>query len=303
MTIVFAFPDAAGWHGAIQSATFGTRGQMSLHRYPDRESGVRLDTAVRGEEVVLVSALHHPNAKLLPVLFAADAAKDLGATRVGLVVPYLPYLRQDRRFADGEAITSRTFARVLSSTFDWLVTVDPHLHRYPTLESVYTIPCESVRAAPLIGAWIAEHVDAPLVVGPDSESEQWASEVAQHAAAPFVVLEKTRRGDRDVQVSVPDVARWPDRTPVVIDDIVSTARTMIAAVTQLRQRVRRAPICVGVHAIFADDAFEELLAAGADRVVTCNTIAHPCNAIDVGPALGQGVRRAMSPAGATAVRA
>lgn len=299
MTVVFAFPDAAVWQGAIERATLGTRGRMSLHRYPDRESGVSLDTSVEGEDVVLLSALHHPNAKLLPLLFAADAAKDLGATRVGLVAPYLPYLRQDQRFAAGEAITSRTFARVLSSTFDWLVTVDPHLHRYPTLSSVYTIPCEVVHAASHIGTWIRENIDAPLVVGPDSESEQWANEIARHAAAPYVVLEKTRRGDRDVDVSVPDVTPWRDRTPVVIDDIVSTARTMIAAVKQLRSVGTVAPLCIGVHAIFADDAFEGLLAAGADRIVTCNTIIHPSNAIDLGPALGHGVRIAMSRAPTT----
>ena len=38
-----------------------------------------------------------------------------------------------------EAITSRTYARVLSSTFDFLLTIDPHLHRWPSLEAIYTI--------------------------------------------------------------------------------------------------------------------------------------------------------------------
>lgn len=294
MSVVFAFSDATAWLDGLEAAISATRGKLALHRYPDREVGVRLDTPVAGEEVVLAAALHQPNAKLLPLLFAADAARDLGAKRVGLVAPYLPYLRQDRRFAPGEAITSQTFARVLSSTFDWLVTVDPHLHRYPTLDSIYSIPSAVARAAPLIGAWIAEQADRPLIVGPDSESEQWVSEVATFARAPFVVLEKTRRGDRDVAVSVPQVSRWHGRTPVLVDDIVSTARTMIETIGHLRRLAFRAPMCVGVHAIFADTAYDQLQAAGAARIVTCNTVAHLSNAIDVGPAIGSAVARLMS---------
>ena len=294
MSVVFAFPDATAWLDSFQTAISATRGKLALHHYPDREVGVRLDTPVAGEDVVLAGALHQPNAKLLPLLFAADAARDLGAKRVGLVAPYLPYLRQDQRFAPGEAITSRTFARVLSATFDWLVTVDPHLHRYPTLDSIYTIPSAAARAAPLIGTWIAEHVDAPLIVGPDSESEQWVNEVATVARAPFVVLEKTRRGDRDVEVSVPEVSRWQGRTPVLVDDIVSTARTMIETIGSLRRLAFRAPVCVGVHAIFADNAYEQLQAAGAARIVTCNTVGHPSNGIDVGAIIGRAALSAMS---------
>ena len=60
-----------------------------------------------------------------------------------------------------------------------------------------------------------------------------------------------------------------------------------------------APVCVGVHAIFADAAYEELLSAGASRVVTCNTIAHPTNAIDVTPLLAEALGR-LSPAVAAA---
>lgn len=141
-----------------------------------------------------------------------DAARDLGARSVGLVAPYLPYLRQDKRFAPGEAITSRTFAGVISRHFDWLVTVDPHLHRYPTLSAVYSIRTGVVHAAAAMGRWIHDNVDSPLVVGPDSESEQWASVVAAAAGAPLVMLEKRRSGNRYVEVRVPDIERWRDIT-------------------------------------------------------------------------------------------
>src|SRR3546814_4004529 len=82
-------------------------------------------------------------------------------------------MRQDRRFQLGEAVSSKSVARLVSATFDRLVTVDPHLHRYPALSTLYTIPDITLHAAPALADWIAAHVEAPLLIGPDEESEQW----------------------------------------------------------------------------------------------------------------------------------
>jgi ribose-phosphate pyrophosphokinase len=42
-------------------------------------------------------------------------------------------MHQDRPLCYGEAVTSRYFVDLVSRAFDWLVTLDPHLHRYRTL--------------------------------------------------------------------------------------------------------------------------------------------------------------------------
>jgi ribose-phosphate pyrophosphokinase len=231
--------------------------------------------------VVLLCTLDRPDDKFLPLLFAAAAARDLGAKRVGLVVPYLAYMRQDRRFNEGEAVTSSYFARILSAGIDWLVTVDPHLHRRTSLDEIYSVPARVVHAAPLISAWIRQNVERPLLIGPDSESAQWVAAVARDADAAHLVLNKVRHGDRDVEVSVPDVAKWRDHTPVLIDDIVSTGRTMIEAIGHLKREGTRPPVCVAVHGIFADDAYQNLITAGAARVVTTTSVPHVSNAIDI----------------------
>jgi ribose-phosphate pyrophosphokinase len=145
----------------------------------------------------------------------------------------------------------------------------------------------------LLSQWIGAEVTRPLLIGPDGESEQWVASVAQAANAPCVVLEKIRRGDRDVEVSVPEVERWRDNTPVLVDDIISTAHTMIETVNHLRNAGMKPSVCVAIHAVFADDAYRELRDAGAERIVTANTIAHPSNGIDVTPLLADGVRRLM----------
>ncbi|NQV22685.1 MAG: ribose-phosphate diphosphokinase, partial [Rhodospirillales bacterium] len=88
----------------------------------------------------------------------------------------------------------------------------------------------------------------------------------------------------------PEIERWRDHTPVLVDDIISTARTMIETVSHLKAVGMTAPVCIAVHGIFAGNALRDLVAAGASRVVTCNTIPHQTNAIDVTPLLAQGVR-------------
>lgn len=261
-----------------------------FRRFPDGESYARIDTPVGGRSVVLVCTLDRPDEKFLMLMFAAATARELGAAKVGLVAPYLCYLRQDRRFKPGEAITSAIFARLVSSAFDWLVTIDPHLHRLPTLSSAYTIPSQVLHAAPLIARWIAGNVPRPFLVGPDEESEQWVGKIATECAAPFVVLKKRRLGDRVVEVSVPAVDHWRAHTPVLVDDIISSAGTMIQAVSRIKPFAERI-VCIGVHGVFAAAAYENLMAARA-QVITTNTILHETNAIDVTSLLAEAIRSA-----------
>jgi ribose-phosphate pyrophosphokinase len=186
-------------------------------------------------------------------------------------------------------VTSRQVARLFSEAFDWLVTVDPHLHRYGSLSEIYTIPTRIVHAAPLISAWIGAHVENPLIIGPDSESEQWVSEVATDAGAPYTVLTKVRHGDRDVEITIKDIDRLTGRTPVLVDDIISSGRTMLESVRLVGAAGRGKPVCLAVHGIFADRA-DALLAQGGARVVTSNSIPHLTNEIDVGTILADAVR-------------
>jgi ribose-phosphate pyrophosphokinase len=287
---VFTLPDSESLAAGLAKQLNAETGRLILRRFPDDESYVRVESHVEGKTAIVVASLREPDDKFLPLVFLAAALKDLGAKKIILVAPYLAYMRQDRRFKKGEAVTSVCFARLVSEWFDALVTVDPHLHRLTSLDEIYTIPSVVPHAAPLISNWISENIENPLLVGPDSESEQWVKSVAEGAGgAPYVVLEKVRRGDRDVEISIPHVARWREKTPVLVDDIISTARTMVETVKHLKRAGMPAPVCIGVHAVFAGNAYDDLLAAGARSVHTCDTIPHQSNAISVLPLLTRGV--------------
>jgi len=288
--LIVALPGGAHLAASLAESLQCEWSELALHTFPDGETLVRIDAPVKGRCVVLAGSLHHPDEKTLPLLFAADTARELGASMVGLVAPYLAYLRQDRRFNAGEAVTSRSYARLLSTSFDFLVTADPHLHRWHSLDALYPIRTRAVASAPAIAGWLHEHVKAPLLIGPDEESAQWVADVAQRAQAPWTVMKKTRHGDRDVVVKLRAEGAWAGCTPVLIDDIASTGHTLLAAAEALKKAGMPPPVCIVVHALFESDALWRLLGSGVAGVVSCDTIAHASNGIALGALLAEAVK-------------
>ena len=140
-------------------------------------------------------------------------------------------------------------------------------------------------------------IDEPnfFLVGPDEESDQWVSSVAKAAEAPYVTLRKTRRGDNDVSVDFPEIAQFRGLAPVLIDDIISSGRTMEVAVSQLLAHGLSSPVIVGVHGIFAEDSHQRLLAAGAVQVISTNTVPHSTNAIDLSAMIATTVTKLIAP--------
>jgi len=267
------------------AAILGTEpGVLEMRRFPDGESYVRFRSEVAGRDVALICTLARPDDQVLRLIFAARTARQLGASRVTLVAPYLAYMRQDKAFSPGEAVTSTQFGALISREFDRLITIDPHLHRHKALGEVYDIPAVALHAAPLLGAWIRSNIRDPLIIGPDEESQQWAAAIA--TGAPAVVLRKDRQGDRRVAISFPDLDRWQGRQAVLVDDIASSGRTLIESCRGLRARGFAAPVCVVVHPLFADDAYSQLTSV-ASRIVSTDTVAHPSNAISVAPLLAE----------------
>ena len=282
---------------SLADAIEAESGQLNSRQFPDRETYLRVDSDCRGRDTLIFCNLFDPDPKIMPLLFLAETLRDLGANRIGLITPYLSYMRQDKRFQPGECVNVIPFAKLISSYVDYLITIDPHLHRIDSLDQVYSIPTQVVAAAPLIADWLKQLDQPCLLIGPDSESEQWVSDVARRCDSPFVVLEKTRHGDRDVvvgkEVSTAQLQPWQGYRPVLLDDIISSGKTMLSTLDRLDQLQQSGlklgrPLCIGVHPIFADDAYTALSARA--EVISCNCIPHPSNRIDVGAALAAPVR-------------
>ena len=134
----------------------------------------------------------NPERSLLMTIFAAETAKDLGAKKVILAAPYLAYMRQDKRFNPGEAISSRIMAKLLNNSVDKVITIDTHLHRYRSMKEVFTIAASNLTANSIIADFVKKKYNNSVILGPDWESYQWAEAIAKRIGVESTVLEKTR---------------------------------------------------------------------------------------------------------------
>jgi len=262
--------------------------KIRMHRFPDGES-MPLVASAPGKNAILVRALDGQGANLFDTLLAADALRRAGARRVTLVAPYLPYMRQDKVFRPGEPISQRVIGDLLGRSFDRVITVEPHLHRIARLGEVVACQADSITAAPAIAEWVKRNRRDSLVAGPDAESRPWIESIARQADTVSAVGVKHRDSDRRVRVRFAALARRS--RAIIVDDIASSGATLAAAARALRTRGIAAIDVIVVHAIFAPGAIARIRRAGVRRIISCDTIRHPTNAISIAPLLAAALER------------
>lgn len=263
---------------------------IERHRFPDDELRLRLPPLLP-PQVVVYRGLHRPNDKLVELLLAARTATTLGARRLGLVAPYLAYMRQDAAFHDGEAVSQRIVGDFLAGLFEAVITIDPHLHRIATLaEAVPVRHAVALCGAPLLADLAVARRARPVLVGPDAESRQWVEAAAASHGLEAVVCAKTRRGDREVDIALPPQAPVAGRAVVLVDDVASSGVTLARAAERLRAAGAASVDVAVTHALFADGALERIRAAGVGEVWSTDCIAHPSNAVSVAPMLAAALR-------------
>lgn len=254
---------------------------VSVHAFPDGESLVRVTPA--SGTALLVRSLDNPNTKLLEVVLAGAALHANGADRVVLVAPYLGYMRQDKAFNPGEAISQGVIGRIIDEFFDALVTVDPHLHRTPELQSVVPkIMAVTVSAADTIAAAIRPTVSRDtLLVGPDAESLPWVAQVAAPLGLEFIVGEKVRRADRKVTIAFPQAPCARGRPVMLVDDLISSGGTLIACADLLRRAGAISIAAVASHCLAGAADLAALRSAGIDPVLATDTVPGPSASISM----------------------
>lgn len=278
-----AFPDSLVFARKLGSALGWPLERIALHHFPDWESLVRV-RATPGAAAIVVRSLDDPNAKLVELLLAADALRRAGASSLTLVAPYLAYMRQDCVFTPGEPVSQRVVGALLGGAFDQVLTVEAHLHRVSALGEVFPCRAESLPAAPALADWLRKRVAGALLVGPDEESEPWVQSLAALAGLPFRIGTKRRRGDAEVELSLPPLPAGASRA-VLVDDIASTGATLAAGARALRDVGVASVDALVVHAVFAAGSLAALREAGIAHIVSTDTIPHPTNEVGVAPLL------------------
>ena len=259
---------------------------IAIHSFPDEESLICLPPELP-EHVIFYCSLDHPNEKLVELGFAAATARKLGAKQLTLIAPYLCYMRQDKAFQNGQAISQRIVGNWLSDWFDTIITVDAHLHRITALSDIIgSARTFNLSAAQLWVDLLRQRSDQPILMGPDQESQQWVQKIAEATGLDHAVARKQRLGDRTVQIQLPEIS-VTKRTVILVDDVVSSGHTL-AVIAGLLKKAGAAHIeCLVTHALFTNSVEQLLNNSGIKVIVSSDSIPHFSNGAWLAPLLAK----------------
>ncbi|MEM0116960.1 MAG: ribose-phosphate diphosphokinase [Conexivisphaerales archaeon] len=266
--------------------------EFESRSFPDGEKYIRIKGDCRGEAVYIIQSMYkNPSDFALEYVFLVDAVIGAGAEKVIGVFPYLPYLRQDTRFKVGEALSSKVFIDLLeSSATSMAYVVDPHLHRFKSIDMLFNIPAFNISAMPDLAEYVATNYELhdTLVVAPDEEAEQWASLVANRLGLNYVVATKTRFGDFSVEINHKDFS-VNGKDVIIVDDMVSTGGTLSKMTTELKNLGAENIIGLVTHGLFVNGAYEKIISSGMKTIITTDTVPNDYSLVSVAPLIARSI--------------
>ncbi len=242
-------------------------------RFRNGEVRVRVEKDVRNKEIILLKSffvsppsnkntVHDPNTAYLELFLANDALKRAGARRIINVLPYIPYLRQDRVKFTGEPVSSRLFAHMTYySGADLVITVDMHSKRneqcYPRLIRLDPTRLFALYIMPQIMNALKKQ-ERFIIIAPDQGAACRAKRIAQLIGVPYIVCKKERNKKSSI-VSLQCPAIPPQRKHAIIyDDMIDTGGTLFQTIDALRNRgIKQVTVCC-THALLSGNAEQEL---------------------------------------------
>jgi len=241
-------------------------------RFPDGEAHVQLGATVRDRDVYLVQPTCPPvDGNWIELLLFADACRRAGADRLTAVIPYFGYARQDRRAKGREAIAARVVSDLLGAVrVDRVVALDLHS---PSIEGFLPVPLEHLTAVPTIAAALQEErLQDAIIVSPDLGAAKLAERYARILEAPVAVVQKTRLGPAEVKATdvMGDVR---DRSPIIVDDMISTGGTIAAAIEALLNAGSRKTFTVAAtHGLFVGECLRKFAELPIRRLIVTDSI-------------------------------
>ncbi len=244
--------------------------RTELKKFPDGELYVKLCDDVNGEDVFLVNTQHNQNESIMETILLCDALNDEGAKSINLVIPYMAYGRQDKKFKDGEAISIRALAKIYNVICDSIYIVNPH---ETDICSFFEIPLYYCDGVPEIAKYIKnkfknneEDLNNVVVLSPDKGAIELAKTASNILNCPYDYLEKTRISPTEIVIA-PKSLNVKNKNVVIIDDIISTGGTMATTIKMLKEQGAKSVIASCIHPLLIGDALNRLFVGGADEVI------------------------------------
>jgi ribose-phosphate pyrophosphokinase len=269
---VFAGNSNPALADAVCSCVGIDRGAATVRRFSDGEVLVEIDENVRGGDVFVIQSTCTPvNDNLIELLLLLDAFRRASAKRITAVIPYYGYARQDRKVAPRVPISAKLVADLITTAgASRVLTVDLHAGQ---IQGFFNIPVDNLFAAPVILKYIREQINAEeiCVVSPDAGGVERARAFAKHLEASLAIIDKRRmRANEVAEMNI--VGEVRDRIAILVDDMVDTAGTLVAAATALMDNGARDILACCTHPVLSGAAIERVQGSSLGELVVTDTI-------------------------------
>jgi len=248
--------------------------------FPDGERYTRIIDKISDEVVIVQSII--TDSDFITLLQLIDACEGANIT---VVIPYMGYARQDKKFKEGEAISSRALARTID--VDRVITVNIH---EDSILRYFNTQAESLDATGLLGEYLRTmRLADPVVISPDGGAISLAKSAAVVLDADYDYLEK-KRVSGDTVVITPKKLDIVGRDVIIIDDMVSTGGTMAEAIALFISQVSSVHVAC-VHPVFTGNAVLRLFHAGVKSIISTDTLEKAVSVVSVAPLIASALRR------------
>lgn len=244
----------------------------TVRRFPDGEIYVHLEEIVRGRDVYLLQSTGPPvHDHLMELLITIDAFRRAAAGRITAIIPYFGYSRQEKMTTGREPITARLVADLLAAAgTDRVVSIDLH---NPASQGFFSIGMDHLSAVQIILDHLQRRREPDrMVVSPDAGRVKLAEKFARGLDLPLVILHKERRDGEAAEVRAV-IGEVRGRRPIIIDDMITTGGTIMAAVSALIEKGARPEIMVAAtHGVLVGSAIERLSNPAISEVIITDTV-------------------------------
>jgi len=272
-------------------------GKMVLSSFSDKEMYVRINENIRGKDVFLIQPTSPPaNENLMELLIMIDAFQRASARRITAVISYYGYGRQDRKDEPRVPITAKLVANLVTTAgADRVLAIDLHAAQ---IQGFFDIKVDHLFAAPVfIDYFISKNLKNLVVLSPDMGGIRRARAYANRLDASLAVIDKRRTGANKAEV-LNVVGKVRGKQILIVDDMVDTGGTLIAAVRALIKKGVQEIYVSATHPILSGSAYEMIESSSLKELVVTDTIPlkqekakTKIKVLSVAPLLGEAIRR------------
>jgi ribose-phosphate pyrophosphokinase len=248
-------------------------------RFPDEEFYFRILDDIKGKHVILVQTTY-PDQNIIELFLLQNAVEEAGAKEISIVIPYFGYARQDTKFQDGEPISAKAMANLISLNADNVITVDPHKEH---ILDFFSTSAHSCSAVPELAKCLKKK-NIDMILAPDKGALKRAKQASEIIGCDFDYMEKTRIDGTTIEIK-PKELDSQNKNVAIIDDIISTGGTMAKAIQQLKKHGAKNIYVACTHGLFAGNAIKKLSSAGCKEIIATDTIQSKLSKVKIAPSI------------------